>query len=570
MSPWSLLPLCGALLFTGCAHQPAEPSPEPAAGSEQTDSTPLPPGYDSETLSDLLVAEVAAQRQALGVTLGYYGQAANTTGDPTVIRQAAQLASYLEDHQQALALSEQWLEQDPGNEEALQLAILSEIRLGNTDAATRYLDTLIGSHGQESLGRMVSQARGLDAQGNLQLVKALAQLTEQYPDQAPLWYARAVWNEHEGELQAALDADERAIKLMPRHEDALLLKAQLLFEMGESRDALRHMKKVVKKYPKARRPRITYVRLLLATGSIAEAEKQLAILSEQNPGDLDLKFSLALLALEAGATDTATDQLDALLAENYRPNEIHLYLGQAAEQQADLELAIDHYLKVDGPQGMRSRVQAARLMVRQGNPAQAHALISSLRRSHPELSTSLAITEAEIISSHGNQQGALALLDNALQDDPDNTELLYSRATQAEKAGDLEKMESDLRRILTLEPDDASALNALGYTLANHNLRLDEALEYVSRALALRPEDPAILDSMGWVLYRRGDLKGARDYLRRAYEKFPDPEVAAHYGEVLWVLGAQGQAREVWRDALDSNPDAPHIRETMDRLGAKL
>ena len=221
---------------------------------------------------------------------------------------------YLEDHNKPWP-SAALLEQIPATRGSATRSC--EIRLGNTDAATRYLDTLIGSHGQESLGRMVSQARGLDAQGNLQLVKALAQLTEQYPDQAPLWYARAVWKEHEGELQAALDADERAIKLMPRHEDALLLKAQLLFEMGETRDALRHMKKVVKKYPEARRPRITYVRLLLATGNIGDAEKQLAILSEQNPNDLDLKFSLALLALEAGATDTAIDQLDALLAENY-------------------------------------------------------------------------------------------------------------------------------------------------------------------------------------------------------------------------------------------------------------
>lgn len=127
----------------------------------------------------------------------------------------------------------------------------------------------------------------------------------------------------------------------------------------------------------------------------------------------------------------------------------------------------------------------------------------------------------------------------------------------AEKTGDLAKLERDLRRVLSISPDDASALNALGYTLANRTQRLDEAYDYISRALALRPNDPAILDSMGWVLYKRGELEAARDYLRRAYEKFPDPEVAAHYGEVLWVLGAQNQARQVWRDTLQSNPDAP-------------
>lgn len=562
------LPLCGLLLLQGCTTQPADPTP--AAPASQANSPAPAVNYDSATLADLLVAEVAAQRQAYGVTLGYYTEAAKTTGDTRVLSQASQLAHYLEDHHQALLLSQQWLEQDPTNEEALQLAILSEIRMGNNDAVTRYLDTLLGSHGEEALGRLVAQARGLDEEGNLQLVQALARLTDQYPDQAPLWYARALWQEREGNLEAALAADEEALKRMPRHEDALLLKAQLLYKMGEQRQALRHLKKLVRKYPDARRTRLTYVRMLLASGEVKQAEKQLVAMAERNPDDLDLKFSLALLALEAGATDTAREQLDQLLALNYRPNDVHLYLAQGEEQAGNLETAIDHYLKVGGPQAIRARVQAARLMVSQGNLEQAHALLNSLKIQHMEMATSLTLSEAEMLSSNGHGEQALALLNSALENDPDNTELRYSRAMLAEKAGDLAQLEADLRHILTLNPEDSSALNALGYTLADRTDRLDEAHQYVSRALELNPDDPAILDSMGWVLYRQGNLKEARNYLRRAYEKFPDPEVAAHYGEVLWVMGAQNQAREIWRDTLNSNPDAPHVRETMERLGARL
>ncbi|WP_290537590.1 MULTISPECIES: tetratricopeptide repeat protein [Alcanivorax] len=567
MTRFLFLPLCGALLLNGCASKTPAPT---AAESEPPAATRAAPSYDSETLSDLLVAEVAAQRQSLGVTLAYYSQAARNTGDPQVISQAAQLAHYLEDHQQALALSELWLEQEPAEEEALQLAILSEIRLGNIDAASRYLDTLLGEHGGEALGRLVGQARGLDAQGNRQLVQALAQLSDRYPDQAPLWYARALWLEQEGDYAGALEADERALDLMPRHEDALLLKAQLLHKLGEEKKALRHLKKLVRKYPDARRPRITYIRMLLATGATGNAEKQLSILAEQHPQDLDLRFSLALLALEAGATNSARQELQALLSENYRPDDMHLYLGQAAEQAQDLNEAVDHYLKVQGGQAVRANVQAARLLYQLNNQDQASALMASLAGKHPELSTSLTITEAEMRSNTGNPQGALALLDRAVKAEPDNTELLYSRAMVAESIGDLTKMESDLRHVLSINPDDASALNALGYTLANRTQRLDEAFDYISRALELRPDDPAILDSMGWVLYKRGEPEAAREYLRRAYEKFPDPEVAAHYGEVLWVLGAQNQARQVWRDTLESNPDAPHIREVMEKLGARL
>ncbi|MZR64232.1 tetratricopeptide repeat protein [Alcanivorax sp. DP30] len=564
------LPLCGLLLLQGCTSQPADSSsatPEPV----KTDKLPLAaPDYDSESLADLLVAEVAAQRQAYGVTLGYYTDVAKNTGDIKVLSQASQLAHYLEDHHQTLLLSQQWLEQEPESEEALQLAILSEIRLGNTEATTRYLDTLLGTHGEQALGRLVARARGLDAEGNLQLVQALAQLTDHYPEQAPLWYARALWQEHEGRLEAALVADEEALKRMPRHEDALLLKAQLLYKLGETRKALRHLKKLVRKYPDARRTRLAYVRMLLASGEIKQAEKQLTIMAERNPDDLDLKFSLALLALEAGATDTAREQLQQLLKINYRPDDVHLYLAQGEEQHDNLDAAIDHYLKVGGPQSIRARVQAARLMIRQGNIEQGHALLSNLKNLHPEMATSLTLSEAEMLNSNGHGSEALALLNTALETDPDNADLRYSRAMLAEKSGDLPQLERDLRHILSLNPDDSSALNALGYTLAGRTSRLDEAYQYISRALALNPDDPAILDSMGWVLYRQGKLKEARNYLRRAYEKFPDPEVAAHYGEVLWVMGAQNQAREIWRDVLNTNPDAPHVRETMERLGARL
>ncbi len=566
MTRFSILPLCCALLIHGCASQTTTPATETGPSTSMASA----PTYDSETLSDLLVAEVAAQRQSLGVTLGYYSRAAQSTRDPNVISQAAQLAHYLEDPLQALAMSELWLETSPHNEDALQVAILSEIRLGNTATTTRYLDQLLSAHGEDALGRLVNQARGLGAQGNLQLVEALAQLTHRYPDQAPLWYARALWLEHEEQPQPALEATERTLKLMPRHEDALLLKAQLLYETGDQKKALRHLKKLVRKYPQAQRPRIAYVRMLLTSGELEDAEKQLAIMAEQNPQDLDLRFSLALLALEAGASNAAQTHLKALLTYNYRPDDIQLYLAQAAEQEMDLDNAVEHYLKVGGPQAIRARVQAAQLLYQQDNTSQGHALMHNLAQQQPKLQDSLTITEAEMRSNNGDPLGAISLINDALRDQPDNTELLYSRAMAAEKIGDIAQLEKDLKRIIILNPEDASALNALGYTLGNRTDRLDEAYQYVSKALELRPEDPAILDSMGWVLYKRGEPDAARNYLRQAYEKFPDPEVAAHYGEVLWILGEQNQARQVWRDALEHTPDAPHIREVMEKLGARL
>ena len=153
---------------------------------------------------------------------------------------------------------------------------------------------------------------------------------------------------------------------------------------------------------------------------------------------------------------------------------------------------------------------------------------------------------------------------------PDNLDLLYNRALYVVELGDFPWMERDLRRLLEKDPDHADALNALGYTLADRNERLDEAFAYIARALKLRPDSAAILDSMGWVLYRQGDLSGATSYLRRALALSQDDEIAAHLGEVLWVSGQRADAQAVWRDGLEHTPDSDKIRSVIKRLQADL
>jgi len=149
---------------------------------------------------------------------------------------------------------------------------------------------------------------------------------------------------------------------------------------------------------------------------------------------------------------------------------------------------------------------------------------------------------------------------------PDDLNLLYTRAMLAEKRDDLSQMEKDLRAIIKREPDNAMALNALGYTLSDRTTRYAEAKVLIERAHTLNPEDPAVLDSLGWVNYRLGNLDEAERLLRQALERFPDHEVAAHLGEVLWANGKQREARKVWSKALEQQPDSPILRSTLRRL----
>ncbi|GAB5453266.1 MAG: hypothetical protein Hals2KO_35940 [Halioglobus sp.] len=188
------------------------------------------------------------------------------------------------------------------------------------------------------------------------------------------------------------------------------------------------------------------------------------------------------------------------------------------------------------------------------------------REAKPEYSTELYALEADLLGTAGQTDLALELMDEALAKEPEDTSLLYTRAMLMERRGDLASMEQDLRAILRDNPDNATALNALGYTLANRTDRYAEALSLISRALELQPGEPAILDSMGWVLFRTGQAKQALGYLQRAYARFPDAEVAAHLGEVMWTLGDREGAFEIWREAYSKQPDHPVLTETLRRL----
>ena len=568
--PMKLRPslLAAALLaLAGCSQMPSTPQDTTPAAPPQD----LPPiEYDGETLGDLLVAESAAQRQSLRVTMAYYARAAETTRDPEIIGQATKLATYLEEHQQARHLAGLWLERQPDNADALRLAALADIQLDRPEQATETIDRLLAVHGSEALIPLVAEARGLDESDNQRLLTALSGLAERYPDQAPLWYARALDRRQQSDLEGALDAVDTALDQDPDHREARLLRTQILFEQGRRDKALGELRDIVDEAPEARRPRVAYVRLLLAAGRYDQASEQLTTLAEQNPRDLDLQYSLALLALESGAMESAEATLQRLLRQGYRPNEMRLHLGQAAEQRGDTKSAIDYYLKVKGAESLQAQVQAARLMYGQGRGEQAHALITSLTHQYPEQATLLWISEADMRAANGDPESALALLDRALQTAPGNPELLYARAMTAGSLEHYDAMETDLRRVLEQQPDDPAALNALGYTWADQGVHLDQAHDMILRALEQQPNDPAILDSMGWVLYRLGRPEDALPFLRRAYAQFPDPEVSAHLGEVLWVLGEEQDARRVWATALEQSPEAEQILETLQRLEVTL
>jgi tetratricopeptide (TPR) repeat protein len=233
-----------------------------------------------------------------------------------------------------------------------------------------------------------------------------------------------------------------------------------------------------------------------------------------------------------------------------------------------MQTAISHYMQVGGESEFLSASnRIGQILIGSGQYQQAREIFVLQRRAHPEEAEALYGLEADLFTRSGEQDQAMDVLNEALQQFPQSNTLLYARSMLAEQLGDLAMMERDLRDIIERDPDNATALNALGYTLANRTQRYGEAYELITRALELQPDEPAILDSMGWILYRKGRYEEAVGYLTRAYTEFPDPEVAAHLGEVLWVSGETEAATTVWQGALMKDPEHKVLLETLERLG---
>jgi tetratricopeptide (TPR) repeat protein len=197
---------------------------------------------------------------------------------------------------------------------------------------------------------------------------------------------------------------------------------------------------------------------------------------------------------------------------------------------------------------------------------EARAMLGELRDQFPGLSGQFYSVEGELLMTLGEHDKALELYNSALSERVDDADLLYGRSLAQEKLGRVDLAEADLRRILKASKDDARALNALGYLLTLHSSNLEEAQHLLERAIALEPDDAAVIDSVGWLHFKRGNLDEAKSMLRRAYGKAPDPEIAAHLGEVLWTMGERDEARTILESALREAPDHEVLKETLDRL----
>ena len=313
----------------------------------------------------------------------------------------------------------------------------------------------------------------------------------------------------------------------------------------------------------------THARLLEAAGRREEASERYAALLDRRPDDLDARWDLGRLLTRLERYSEARAHFEELYRWPDWRNGAWYFTGLIDQSQEDFARAQRAYRKVrGGTYYLSARIRMAEIMADSGDLRWARRHLAATPRYVESDDIRLFRAESALLARADRPLVAMSVLDDALDAYPEDADLLYARAMVAERVDRLDILEQDLRSIIAREPDHAEALNALGYTLADRTDRFQEALELVERALALEPNQFHIIDSMGWVLYRLGRHAEAVEYLRRSYALEPDPVVAAHLGEVLWVLGHPDEAREIWDAALEDAPDNSVLLETIERLGS--
>jgi len=520
---------------------------------------------DSDLLYKFLLAEIAGQRGDYQLAAKAYLEMAKTTRDPRIARRATEVALYGRYSDIAVEAAKLWLETEKDSAAARQTLAALYVNGNDLQSAKPLLQQMLAADG-DNIGQALGQLYPLlvkhaDKNAMLALIK---ELTKPYADRPESHLAMAEASLAANKYDAALAEIREAMRLRPDWESGALFQAQLLSR--ESRvKALDYLNSFLAANPKAQEIRLAYARQLINDKKFTEARAEFQKLLDDNPSNGDIAVTVALLSVQMNDLDVAEVQLKRVLEMDYKdPDAVRFHLGQVNEERKRYDEAAKWYLSVEeGEQFVLAHARYAFMLARQDKLAEARAHLQNLVPQNDAQRVQIMQSEAQLMREAKDYKESFEILRKALDVQPDQPELLYDVALAAEKIDRIDIAETNLRRLIVLKPDHAQAYNALGYTLADRTDRLSEARDYIEKALKLSPEDPFILDSMGWVEYRLGHFAQGLTYLERAFQQRPDPEIAAHLGEVMWAKGDKPGAEKVWRDALRDNPESDELQKVI-------
>jgi tetratricopeptide (TPR) repeat protein len=567
------------LLLAACAQRPVQEAPAVANEGEQEQSAATTPALSAKSslpnqdlteavLYEYLLAEIAGQRGSVGLSAQAYADLAKRTRDPRIAKRATEIALYARMPNAAIDAAKIWYDTEPSSMQALQTLTSLLINAKRNEEALPYLQRLLAADGNKAADGFLQLSRLLaNSQDKALTLKLVQQLAQPYPKLAQAHFAVAQAAAAAEQNELAIAEVRAASELKPDWELAAMLEAQLLQRQSNAL-ALQRLAAFLDRYPKAKDARMSYARILVAERRYPEARMEFQTLSKDFPDNVDVVFAVGVLSLQLQDYALAEANFKRLLLLPYREkNTVRLYLGQIAEEQKNYPEALRWYSEVaGGEQYLQAQSRYALVLNKQGNLEAARAHLRQVEVDSDQSRTQLLLTEAQMLRDANRTREAFDLIGGALSSMPDQPELLYDYAMLAEKLERMDLLEQNLKKLISLQPDHAHAYNALGYSLADRNLRLPEAQALIEKALQLAPDDPFIIDSMGWLLFRAGKNQQALEYLKKAYSVRPDPEIAAHLGEVLWASGERVEAERIWIEAVKKVPGNDALNSTIKRF----
>jgi len=560
------------LLVTACAGL-SQTSPQDSALLEQQQAQVNPLSSQRDTVADasynLMVAEIALNQGNTEVAIKHYLDVALEQDNPAIAERAVRVAVFGENLEAAVVAAQRWIELDPNRVEARQVIAAIYIRQDKIQEAFVYIDELIQTSDLDDAELFPPLLGILAREKNVSTVLAVSLLIAQKnPDRAYAQYLHGMLSAQNGRAEAALEYLDRSLAL-GEIEGVHATRAKILLSLGRSDEAVISLHKAVENNPDDQALRLTYARLLVDIKDYEKAWVEFEKLHRDSPDDAELLYTLGLLSLESQRLDDAEKYMKMLVELEQREGEAQYYLGRIYENRKQYDQAIEWYGQVHvGEYKFDAQLRIADMLGISGRTDEAiEHLDAILKGSQSDGSlVRIYLAKGELLRAARRYEQALEVFNTALEIVPGNSDLLYSRALVAEKLGRIDMLEADINTILKTEPNNAHALNALGFTLADQTDRYEEAYAYLKRAIEINPDDAAIIDSWGWIHYRMGDYDKAIALLRTALSRFDDAEIASHLGEVLWVSGNQDEARSIWQKALKKSPDAPALHSVMQRF----
>ena len=569
------------IILSGCSYlslksSASEESVVPnkiATVKEKIPSKEFNQSIEPDVLYILLTAELAGQRGQYDIALEGYLLAAKKTSDPRFSERAVMIAMYVKNNVKTNEALSLWLTQDPKNQSARKIATLMALRSGDKTLALSHLNAMLDFDQVAFENVLLELTTVLEKEEKQTAISdALDSFLAQHPDRAEIYFIQSLLAIQNKDRSLAEAKIKQALRFKPEWDKALLFQAQIAIYAGDLNKVKTLLTQASVKYPNNIKISKMLAQVLIKAEHYKEALDVYHKIVINNPSDAESQFAEGLIYMQLSQEDEAESIFRKLEGQAEWKYQANFYLGKIKEKQGGYKKALEFYGRVsDGPFVFDASLSAISLLQKEKQFSEADSRLSALRMKFPKQVVRLTLIQAELYNQQKKYEKSFEILSKALSENSSQKEFLYARALIAERLGHLDVVESDLKKILVLEPDNVESLNALGYSLLTNPGRYADAERYLKKALSLSPNEAVIIDSYGWLQFKLGNFSSALNYLQQAYDKQKETEIAAHLVEVMWASGKRDEGERLLSRLIRENPTDEYLKDVEKRMlkGAK-